>query len=98
MSNSKSILTAFSVLGVGMVLSITIFLVNQPQDLRPQASTIKLPTPTIDVPGCPAKTPDGKTTICRTDTSCQLGEVEKTNGDTECTQRMGKSALCCLAI
>lgn len=91
-------LSFLSVIGVGVVLSITIFLVNQPQDIRQQASTTIAATPTVEPPGCPATNPDGRENICRSEATCHAGEYEKENGKEECTTRLGKLSRCCTVI
>lgn len=99
LSNKYSILSIVSVAGIGFVLTITMFLVNQRQDIRQQASTaLQEPTPTIEVPGCPAQNSDGRINVCRAEANCPLGEVEKESGNKECTQKLGKLAICCLVV
>lgn len=99
LNNKYSILSILSVVGIGFVLTITMFLVNQRQDIRQQASTaLQEPTPTPEVPGCPAKNTNGRVNVCRAEANCPLGEVERESGKEECTQRLGKLAICCLVV
>lgn len=98
-SNKFSILSILSVAGIGFVLSVTMFLVNQRQDIRQQASNNFLePTPIVETPGCPPNNPDGRVNVCRAEANCPLGEVERESGKKECTQRLGKLAICCLVV
>lgn len=99
MHNKYSIFSVLSVAGIGFVLTITMFLVNQRQDLRQQASSaLKEPAPTVEVSGCPAQSPDGRANVCRAEANCPLGEVEKENGSDECTKKLGKLAICCIVV
>lgn len=98
-NNKFSIFSVVSVLGIGFVLTITMFLVNQRQDIRQQASTnFAQPSPTTEVPGCPTNNPDGSINICRAEANCPLGELEKETGKEECSKRLGKIAICCLVV
>lgn len=99
MGNKYSILSVLSVVGIGFVLTVTMFLVNQRQDIRQQASNaLNEPTPTVEVSGCPPQSPDGHTNVCRTEANCPLGEVEKENGNDECTRKLGKLSICCIVV
>lgn len=99
MGSKYSILSVVSVFGVGLTLAVTIFLVNQRQDIRQQASsTISAPSPTIEPEGCPDTNMDGRQNVCRSVAACPLGEIEKENGKSECTQKMGKLSRCCTIV
>lgn len=81
------------------MLTVTLFLVNQPQDIRQQASSVtSLPTPTLEPAGCPDANPDGRVNICRSEATCHAGEFEKESGKDECTARLGKLSKCCTVI
>lgn len=91
---------ALTVVAVGIMLPITIFMVSRPQDIRQQAS-VKLNnqiSPTISVPGCPEKNADGTINICRPLVKCPLGETVKDDGNTECSSRLQKPSICCVHI
>ncbi|MDO8269793.1 MAG: hypothetical protein Q7T54_03940 [Candidatus Levybacteria bacterium] len=99
MGSKYSILSFVSVIGVGFVLAVTIFLVNQPQDIRQQASSAVSPTPVVEEEaGCPTQNSDGRSNVCRAEAACPAGEIEKENGKSDCTQRLGKIARCCTMI
>lgn len=97
--NKFSILSVMSVVGIGFMLTVTMFLVNQRQDIRQQASTsIQEPTPTSEAQGCPPSNTDGRANVCRVEAKCPLGEVERETGKDECAGRLGKLAICCTIV
>lgn len=98
-SNKYSVLSILSVVGIGFMLTVTMFLVNQRQDIRQQASnSLQEPSPTIEAPGCPSLNSDGRANVCRAEANCPLGEVKKETGTDECTTRLGKLAICCTVV
>lgn len=100
-SNDKKMLfSALTVVAVGIMLPITIFMVSRPQDIRQQASNSlnsKI-SPAISTPGCPEKNADGTTNICRPQIKCPLGEIVKEDGNAQCSSRLQKSSICCVHI
>jgi len=98
--NKKMLFGAFTVIAVGIMLPITIFMVNRPQDIRQQASNnLKTQTlPSAAVPGCPETNADKTVNICRPQLKCPLGETVKIDGSAECTSRLQKPSICCIHI
>jgi len=92
----KNVLGALTVIVVGLLLPVTIFIVNQqnPQDIRQQAAT---PTPSISIApeGCPTQNPDRSTNTCRPTLYCNSGETVKYEGNEECTRKLNKESFCC---
>ncbi|OGH25771.1 MAG: hypothetical protein A3C27_01890 [Candidatus Levybacteria bacterium RIFCSPHIGHO2_02_FULL_39_36] len=79
---------------VAISLPVTIFLVNQKQDIRQEATEV----PSSEVtgtPGCPAVNPDGTTNTCRPQSYCLSGEIVKYDGNEMCTTSLGRQAFCC---
>lgn len=99
-NDKKMFFSALTVIAVGIMLPITMFMLNRPQDIRQQASN-KLnnqPSPTISVPGCPEKNGNGTINICRPQVKCPLGETIKEDGNAECVSRLQKPSICCVHI
>jgi hypothetical protein len=96
MDDRAKILSGIVFLVVAVSLPVTIFLVNQPQNIQQQATEI----PSVEVttmPGCPAVNPDGTTNTCRPQSYCNSGETVKYDGNEMCTNSLGREAFCCTA-
>lgn len=94
MDDKSKILTGIVFLVVAISLPVTIFMVNQTQNIRQEASEI----PSADVasnPGCPAVNPDGTTNICRPQAYCEEREIVKYDGNEMCTTSLGRESFCC---
>lgn len=94
MNDASKILTGIVFIVVAISLPITIFLVNQSQDIRQQATEVPS-AETTSAPGCPAANPDGTTNICRPQTYCEPGETVKYDGNEMCTNSLGRNSFCC---
>jgi|SRR3989344_817483 len=95
MGDTEKVLTGIVFLIVAVSLPVTIFMVNQRQNIRQEATEI----PSADVVtsnlGCPAVNPDGTTNICRPQTYCEDQEIVKYDGNEMCTMSLGKASFCC---
>ncbi len=94
MGDGFKIISGIIFLVVAVSLPVTIFMVNQNQDIRQQADEI--PTTLITTtPGCPAVNSDGTTNTCRPQAFCNTGETVKYDGNDMCTTSLGRQAFCC---
>jgi len=91
-NNRLNVLSGIIFIIVAISLPVTIFLVNQPQDIRQQASEPTLP---VGAPGCPAVNSDKTTNTCRPQPYCEPGETIKYEGNDMCTTSLGKESFCC---
>lgn len=90
--DTKTVAGAFLVLAIAIVLPITVFVFNQPQTFRQEASV----TSAYDFPpGCPETNPDRTTNTCRPTLSCPDGEYIKWDGNEECEQKLAVPSYCC---
>ena len=96
MNDVSKILTGVVFLVVAISLPVTIFLVNTPQNNRPEATEIESAAPTQALPaGCPAVNPDGTSNTCRAQEYCNAGETVKYDGNEMCSTSLGRTAYCC---
>ncbi len=94
--NQKLMYGAISIGIVAIILPVTIFVVNQQQDIRQQASQeIAAPTLPPVVKGCPETNPDGTKNTCRPTLYCLTGEQVRYEGNDECTKRLNRESFCC---
>lgn len=96
--NRKMLFNTVTFLAVAILLPITIFMVNRPQDIRQQASIESEGLGPTSIPGCPAENEDGTTNVCRAQLKCPIGETVKEDGNSECSERLQQTAICCLRI
>ena len=80
---------------VAISLPVTIFLVNQPQNIRQEAGEIPSAQTITSTPGCPAVNSDGTTNTCRPQSYCNTGEIVKYEGNEMCTTTLGQESFCC---
>jgi len=96
MRDNRNLLGVFAIITVGLLLPITVFIVNQgnPQDIRQQAAS---PTPIVEeIPkGCPSQNDDGSVNTCRPTQYCLKNEVVKYEGNEECTNKLNRNSFCC---
>jgi hypothetical protein len=88
---TKTVLSAFFIIGIALVLPITIFISNQTQTVRQEASIGNYDLPS----GCPETNPDRTTNTCRPTLSCPDGEYIKWDGNDECEQKLQVPSYCC---
>lgn len=88
---TKQVVAAAFIIAVGLSLPVTIFIFNQPKDIRQQAATKSIEMP----PGCPATNPDGTVNTCRLGVGCLKNESVKWDGNDECTTKLTKTSYCC---
>lgn len=87
---TKTVVAAGFIMAVGVSLPITIFIFNQPKDIRQSAAS-----KVVEVPGCPSSNPDGTINICRLGVGCLKNESVKWDGNDECTTKLTKTSYCC---
>ena len=95
MENGMKILSGIVFLVIAISLPVTIFLVNQPQDIRQQADEVPSAPIVTSSPGCPAVNPDGTPNTCRPQSFCNPGETVKYDGNEMCTSSLGRASYCC---
>ncbi len=94
MNYVSKILTGIVFAVVAISLPVTMFLVNQPQNIKQEATAIPSVMVTV-APGCPAVNSDGTSNICRPQSYCEPGETVKYDGNEMCTSSLGRAAFCC---
>ena len=94
MDDKLKILGGIVFIVVSISLPVTIFLVNQPQNIQQQATEIPS-TQVTSMPGCPAVNSDGSVNTCREQSYCNPGETVKYDGNSMCTSSLGRDAFCC---